>query len=271
MMRREYKKCVLSLAAAAAASVTLGGSAAQAAPAGWDAFIIRSTPTINENYNGDPDQVQFIVNGGGTKAALATGALDGSKVGDITQLKIDRIDDYTRFQPNEGAYYAPFMNIWVQDADGDYAIIANEPSNAEWTGTSEWNTSGANLATKTVKVFEAEPTFNYPAGVVPLGGGLTNGTFADFANYTIKAPTPAELSAGWVGLGSGAPRELGTNVAYGFNWVFGDTGANYVSDGTGFIVGSPAAVPEPTGLGLIALGGITLLGRRARRQPVSSK
>ena len=53
-------------------------------------------------------------------------------------------------------------------------------------------------------------------------------TIADIGHLTIMPPTPSELSGGLPGVGSGAPRELGTNIAYGFNLVFGDTQSNYI-------------------------------------------
>jgi hypothetical protein len=251
--------------AAGIAALGLTAAAADAAPTGWTPYTIRSSPTINDNYGGDPNATQFIVNGSGTKAGLGTNNLNGYTIGQIGQLQINRDDNYARFLTSEGAYYAPYMNIWVKDAQGQVAVLANEPSNAEWTGTSEWNTTGANLATKTVKVFENEAGFDLPSGITLGAGGLTNGTFADFAGYEIISPSNAYLVANEPN-GSGAPRDLSTFNAYGFNWIFGDTGANYVSDTTGFIVSSPVAtaVPEPTGIALIGLGAGALLLRRRR-------
>ena len=66
-------------------------------------------------------------------------------------------------------------------------------------------------------------------------------TFADLANFVIAPPSAAQLTTGWAGLGTGAPRELGTNVAYGVNWVFGDTLSNYVSGDPGYIVWDDSA------------------------------
>ena len=70
-------------------------------------------------------------------------------------------------------------------------------------------------------------------------------TFDELSSLVVEPPPVALLDTGWAGLGSGAPRELGTNVAYGFTWVFGDTLANYDTDGIGYIVATPAGEPAP--------------------------
>ena len=55
---------------------------------------------------------------------------------------------------------------------------------------------------------------------------------------------------------------LGTDVAYGFNWVFGDTQSNYVSGQDGYIVGGAVVAPEPASLALMGLGGLAVLKRK---------
>ncbi len=94
-------------------------------------------------------------------------------------------------------------------------------------------------------------------------------TFQDISHLLIQAPAQAELTTGWAGLGTGAPREAGTNVAYGFSWVFGDTLSNYVSGDPGYRVANPcvAAIPESVFFQMGALMGLSGLGLlRLRRK-----
>jgi hypothetical protein len=75
------------------------------------------------------------------------------------------------------------------------------------------------------------------------------------------------LATGWAGLGSGAPRELGTNKAYGVNWVFGDTLSNYVSGQDGYVVRNAkvgSVIPEPGTMLLLGSGLLGLAGFRRR-------
>jgi hypothetical protein len=109
------------------------------------------------------------------------------------------------------------------------------------------------LKTKTLKVYENSDKSWLPNN----GAGLT---FQDIANYVMFAPSSSQLPAGWAELGAGAPRELGSNDAYAFNWIFGDTLSNYVSGQSGYVVANPAiSVPEPSILLLLGIGlmGIT--------------
>jgi hypothetical protein len=222
----------------------------------WDTFVIRNSATnvAPDILNRDDIQagaVEFGIFAASQKAAWGTDAADGYTIGDLAAISIDRLDNYTRFTTGSGAYVAPYFNIWITDGNGKYAVIANEPSNPEWTGTSEWDMTWDILKTKTLKVYEATDKSWLPNSGVGL-------TFQDVANFVIQAPTAAELTTGWAGLGGGAPRELGTNAAYGFNWIFGDTLANYVSGDDGFIVANPTVIPEPATLLLLGVGGLLL-------------
>jgi len=233
--------------------LVLGSSAS--ASAAFVSFEIRNTPTINENTPA-PGQTEFIIDGGGDKAALGSNDISGQTLGNIGNLHIDRLDDRTRFTAGSGPYVAPYLNFWITDGLGNYAVVANEPSNAAFQPlyNNGYDLSFADLSDKVAKIYE-----NADQSWLPNNGvGLT---FADLAGYVIQAPTVGELTTGWTGLGTGAPRELGTNVAYGVNWVFGDTLSNYVSGDDGYIVAnaSVSAIPVPAAVWLFG-SSLGLLG-----------
>lgn len=268
-MRIIMTKRKLSLTLAMAAMlVALSVAPALADPIGWTSFVIRNStagavaPTITEKMDGS---VEFLITLPGQKAGLGSNALSGMTFGDIAELSIVRLDDYTRFTAGSGPYVAPYMNFWVTNGAGKFALIANEPSNPEWTGQTEWNADWATLQTKTAKVYETADKSWLPNSGVGL-------KFGDLAGYEILAPTAAQLTTGWAGLGTGAARELGTNQAFAFNWVFGDSLSNYVSGDPGYLVANPVAnpvatAPEP-GSTLLLLGaglvGLTAVRRRMR-------
>lgn len=222
---------------------------------------------------------EFIVTGGGQKAGLGANVALGTTIGDIQSFSITRFDDTGRFAAGSGPAVAPYFNIWVTDGMGNYAVIANEPSNPAFQPLFETNMDGsktydlsfADLASQTAKVYET-PGFNTNSSWVHNLFGNDPLTFGDIASLLIAPPDASYITNG-NGVGSGAPRELGTNIAYGVNWIFGDSLSNYVSGQDGYIVGnasiSPAAapVPEPASLalwGLMSAAG-TAYGYRRRR------
>lgn len=247
------------LTCAAAAALMLG--TATPASAGFISYVIRGTPlpTIQTNNVYTPNATEFIIAGGGQKAALGSSDIDGSTLGDLLNLSITRWDDETRFPAGSGPAVAPYLNFWITDGV-NFAVVANEPSNPDFQPlySNGYNLSFADLADKPAKIFE-----NADKSWLPNNGvGLT---FADLAGFTIMAPSVAQLTTGWAGLGTGAPRELGTNVAYGVNWVFGDTLANYVSGDEGYVVSdarvAAAVAPEPAMFLLLGAAGVALRRR----------
>jgi hypothetical protein len=243
-------KSLTPLAALLALAVTAPANAA------FTSFEIRNTPEIITGTG----TVEFIIDGGGDKAGWGSNDINGFTIGDISSLAIDRLDDPSRFTAGSGPAVAPYFNLWITDGT-NYAVVANEPSNAAFQAlyNDGYDLSYADLSNKVAKVYE-----NSDMSWLPNNGvGLT---FADLAGFEIQAPTVAELTASWVGLGSGAPRELGTNVAYGVNWVFGDTLSSYVSGDDGYIVANAnvSAIPVPAAVWLFA-SGLGLLGWLRRR------
>lgn len=247
----------LKLTRIALMALALAMVSATTAQAAFTNFVIRESggaPGILPNNVYTPGATEFVIAQGGQKAATGSSDLDGYTVGDITQLKIVRHDDPSRFTAGSGPAVAPYFNIWITDGAGKYAVIANEPSNPDFQPlyNNGYDLSWGDIAGKVAKAYE-----NADLSWLPNGG--VNMTFADLAGYTIQAPTTGELTTGWAGLGTGAPRELGSNVAYGFNWVFGDTLSNYTSGAEGYVVSGAVAqaIPEPASA---ALAGAAALG-----------
>ncbi|MBU0692695.1 hypothetical protein KKH18_12905, partial [bacterium] len=216
--------------------------------AGWYAFVIRESadtepPYIWGNSEYVPDAVEFLTFASGQKAGLGTDLINGATVSQITSLHIDRLDDI----PSSGSQYGPYINIWVTDGNGNYAVIANEPSDGEWAG-SRWDVPDWDfLKTKRCKVYETvgtsggDPGTSWVASFIGISGPIT---FEDAANLIIMPP-PVSYIEGGNGVGTGAPDELGTNVARGYNWIFGDTAANYVTgSGEGFVVDNYTATAD---------------------------
>lgn len=252
------RKLLIACGFVALVSGLQGASATQI----WETFVIREgaggAPVIQSRNDIAPGAVEFLITESGQKAGWGTQTANGLKVGDLFDIFITRLDDVSRFSPGSGAARGPYINIWVTDGLGNYAVIANEPSNAEWQpGDNQWAIETfAELSTKVVKVYES----NGWVGSVS--------TFADVAHLTVAPPPTSYLpdtnftKTGIVG--TGAPRNMYDGTTYGFNWVFGDTLSNYVTGDEGYIVADPNVVPEPATVALLS-GGAMALARLRRR------
>ena len=225
------------LIAICAAALMVSSLVSAADVAGWEDFVIRNsnvgniTPAITDPAGGKLFQITLA----GQKAGWGTNSMNGKKISDIQSMSIVR--------ENTTELWGPYMNFWVVDGNGKYAVIANEPSNTgEWGTGTAYNTTWDILKNATAKVYEAGSGFVMPSG--------TTYKFSDFANYTIATPT---IHQG----GTGAPDDLNASsyTAYGVNWVFGDTQSNYVG---GYLVSTPSVVPEPMTMALLGLGGLLL-------------
>lgn len=252
-----------------AAAMTIGVSSAQAA---FTAFQIRNSPTINPIGA----NTEFVIASAGQKGGYGSNDINGAKIGQITNLGVTRFDDTTRFPAGSGPAFGPYLNIWVTDGT-NFAVLANEPTNPDFqplfidngNGTKSYSLDYADLANKRVQVYETvnggyNSTNTWVHNLVGINGPLT---FGDVANLTIGAPSPSYI-AGGNGIGTGAPRQDGTNVAYGVNWVFGDTLTNYVTGMEGYVVGNGVAqaVPEPATVALAGVAGLGLLATARRRR-----
>lgn len=233
-MKRSYL-CLILLVLAAGSAWAQGANVS----AGWDAFVIRngnttaSPPNIVDRLDLGAGVVEIQTWEGGQKAAIGTDLLNGATVAQVGALHIDRLDNVAI----SGSLYGPYFNMWVTDGNGQYAVIANEPSDAEWAADRWYSSGWAFLSTKVCKVYEVTGA-STNSSWVHLHAGATSLVFGDVADLIISPPPAAYITNPANGVGTGAPRELGTNVAYGYNWMFGDTAANYVSGGNGFIVGN---------------------------------
>jgi hypothetical protein len=103
------------------------------AQAGFESYVIRNgasgSPAILANNVYVSGATEFVISEGNMKAGWGSNDINGATIGEITQLSITRHDNTGRFTAGSGPAVAPYFNIWVTDGLGNYAVVANEPSN----------------------------------------------------------------------------------------------------------------------------------------------
>jgi MYXO-CTERM domain-containing protein len=261
-------KFVLSMSA-------LALMAAEAATAGFTPYVIRNSalgvaPTIGTSGG----NTTFGVPSPSQKAGFGSNDVNGITVGQISNIQFT-LNSATAYSGTTAPVILPYVNIWAQDAvSGNYFAIyfGLDAFVTNTGGVKSVNVGTSQLASVTFGVSET----NAAAGGVAIAGSWlatalgvpgagTSYTMAQVANFQIVAPPASWVASGnGNGVGGGAPRELGTNTTFGFNWIFGQGGsADNGYNGYDYTVSGASVVPAPGALALLGVAG--LAGGRRRR------
>lgn len=175
----------------------------------WETDII-----LNENAAGDG--FTFGTPRGGQKVGYGTNFFDGVKLNTIETVNWN----WLSVPANSGI--VPYLNIWVTDGLGNYAVIASEN-----------NYKGTDFGTRTEwKVFEFGVSSSNLDWLFDSGTGAKSAT--QYLTHNGINATLSELSDRIVigdpgvypspNVGTGAPRG-----GYGFNLIWGDTQSNFIA------------------------------------------
>jgi hypothetical protein len=168
----------------------------------WDTDMI-----VEENPAGDGFSAETPLSG--QKVGYGTHAFDGMQINTIETVNWDKVSG----KANVVAY----LNMWVTDGNGNYAIISSENDyrGTDFATRQEW------------KVFEFGPTTDLnwlfsDGGATRVNQYLVhngmNTTLAELGdNIVLESPTFPQSY-----IGTGAPR-----AGYAFNLIFGDTQSNF--------------------------------------------
>ena len=244
------------------------------AHAGFTPYVIRqSSGGVNPTIGTSGANTTFGVPSPSQKAGFGSNDLNGMTVGQISNIQFT-LNSAIASSGTTVPVILPYVNIWAQDAvSGNYFVIAFGLDAFATTtgGVTSVNVGTSQLATVTFGVHETNAAFG---GVATAGtwlatalgapGAGTAYTMAQVANFQIVAPPSSWVASGNLnGVGGAAPRELGTNTTFGFNWIFGQgSGANNGYNGYDYTV-SGASIPAPGALALLGVAG--LVGGRRRR------
>lgn len=173
----------------------------------WDADII-----LSENATGDG--FTFKTPRGGQKVGYGTKFFDGLQLNALESVNWN----WLSAPANNGI--VPYLNIWVTDGLGNYAVISSEN-----------NYRGSNFGTRREwKIFEYGPSKTNFNWLFDSGTGARDG--AQYLTHNGQRITLSELSDRIVigdpgaypstNVGTGAPR-----AGSGFNLIWGDTQQNF--------------------------------------------
>ena len=246
------------------------------AHAGFTPYVIRqSSGGVNPTIGTSGANTTFGVTLPSQKAGWGSNDLGVSTVGQISNIQFT-LNSAIASSGTTVPVILPYVNIWAQDAvSGNYFVIAFGLDAFATTtgGVTSVNVGTSQLATVTVGVHETTAAFGGVANSgswlatalgVPGAQSGTAYTMAQVANFQIVAPPSSWVASGNLnGVGGAAPRELGTNTTFGFNWIFGQGGsANNGYNGYDYTV-SGASIPAPGAAALLGLAGL-VAGRRRR-------
>jgi hypothetical protein len=255
--------------------------AAEAATAGFTPFVIRnadqdggSNPLISTSGANTTFGIEYKRQ----KAGFGSNDVNGITVGQISNMQFT-LNSATAYAGTTAPVILPYVNIWAQDAaSGNYFVIyfGLDAFVTDTGGVKSVNLGFNEMATAGafVGVSESNAASNGTAIAgtwlaTALGAPGANGgsgyTMAQVANFQIVAPPSSWVVSGNTnGVGGAAPRQLGTDTTFGFNWIFGQgSSSNNGYNGYDYTVSGVSVVPAPSALALLGVAG--LAGSRRRR------
>jgi len=169
----------------------------------WDTDMI-----ITENMDGDGFSAITPNAAGGQKVGYGTNFFDGLQFNKLQTVNFVKLS---------GAPNPPYLNIWVTDGAGKYAIIASENvyMGTMFATRQEWKVFETDLSN--LSWLCASGTGGVSSQYLTCNG--INVTMADFSNSILISSPSSYLPP----IGTGAPRG-----GYGFNLIYGDTASNFI-------------------------------------------